>query len=282
MSEAVEQEKDGTLPDLESVADLEKEPKGGAEKDQVHEDEETIVSIGEETPPSEEDNKAPEWVRELRRKQRETAKENGELKKKLEALTAAPTVPTLGKKPTLEDCDYDADKFESELAAWFDHKRKADDEEAKAKQAEEAAKADWNSKLENYGKAKAELKLKDFDDAESDAMETLSITQQGIILQGSKNPALLIYALGKDKKEGQKLASIKDPVQFTWAAATLEATELKVTKKAAPPPPERQINGTGRISGTVDSTLERLREDAAKSGDYSKVMQYKAQQRKKQ
>jgi hypothetical protein len=79
----------------------------------------------------------------------------------------------------------------------------------------------------------------------------------------------------------KELSSIKDPVKFAFAVAKLE-TQLKVSNRKAAPPPEKVVKGTGRVSGSVDSTLERLREEAAKSGDMSKVIAYKRQMRAKQ
>ena len=134
------------------------------------------------------------------------------------------------------------------------------------------------AKLNSYSKAKTELKVKDFDDAEATVQETLNSTQQGIILQGAENPALLVYALGKNPKKAKELASITDPVKYAFAVAKLE-TQLKVTNRKAAPPPEKTVRGTGPVSGTVDSQLERLRADAEKTGDYSKVMAYKRQKR---
>lgn len=267
--------------DPETVAADEVEAESGAGEEQG---EEVIVSIGEPTEPQqEEEARAPEWVRELRRKHRETTKELAETRKKLETLTAEPKPAAMGKKPTLEDCDYDSDKYESELTAWFERKRAADEQEAKAKQAEDAAKAGWQAKLERYEKAKSELKDKvpDFEEAEAEAFDILDVTQKGMIVQGSKNPALLMCAIGNNKEEGQKLAAIKDPVEFVWAAATMEATQLKVTKKTALPPPERTLNGTGRVSGTVDSHLAKLEAEADRTGDRSKIVAYKLSLRSK-
>ena len=89
----------------------------------------------------------------------------------------------------------------------------------------------------------------------------------------------MIYALGKNPKKAKELAAIADPVKFAFAVAKLEA-QLKVTnRKPSPPPPERVISGTGRVSGAVDSTLERLREEAARTGDMSKVVAYRRQKR---
>ena len=112
------------------------------------------------------------------------------------------------------------------------------------------------------------------------AQELLSTTQQGIILQGAENPALVIYALGKNPAKLKEMAAITDPVKYAFAVSKLE-TQLKVTQRKAPPP-ERTVQGTGRVSGTVDSTLERLRADAERTGDYTKVVQYRKQLKQKQ
>ena len=240
---------------------------------------EVIVSIGEEAPPPEEQTHAPEWVRELRKTNRELQRQNRELQGKLQSTAQTETKPVvLGKKPSLEEHDYDADKFEAALADWFERKRQAD--EAPAKQEAEVMNQQkaWQAKLDGYGKAKAELRVKDFEDAEAVAQELFNITQQGVVLQGADNPALVIYALGKNPKKAKELSDIKDPVKFAFAVAKLEK-ELKVTNRKAAPPPERVVSGTGRVSGAVDSTLERLREEAARTGNMTKVVQYKAQKR---
>ena len=240
---------------------------------------EVIVSIGEEAPPPEEQTHAPEWVRELRKTNRELQRQNRELQGKLQSTAQTETKPVvLGKKPSLEEHDYDADKFEAALADWFDRKRQAD--EANAKQEAEVMNQQkaWQAKLDGYGKAKAELRVKDFEDAEAVAQELFNITQQGVVLQGADNPALVIYALGKNPKKAKELSDIKDPVKFAFAVAKLEK-ELKVTNRRAAPSPERIVSGTGRSSGAVDSTLERLREEASRTGNMTKVIQYRAQKR---
>ena len=252
--------------------------------DQITEDDEgepdeVVVSIGEEAPPPEEQTHAPEWVRELRKTNRELQRQNRELQGKLQSNAQTETKPVvLGKKPSLEDHDYDADKFEVALADWFERKRQAD--EANTKQEAEVMNQQkaWQAKLDGYGKAKAELRVKDFEDAEAVAQELFSVTQQGVVLQGADNPALVIYALGKNPKKAKELSDIKDPVKFAFAVAKLEK-ELKVTNRSAAPPPERIVSGTGRVSGAVDSTLERLREEAARTGNMTKVIQYKSQKR---
>ena len=244
------------------------------------EDDEVVVSIGEESPPHEEETRAPEWVRELRKQNREKERRIRELEARLQTIAQTENKPVvLGAKPRLvEDHNYDTEKFEQALSDWYERKRVADQQVEQQRQAEQAQRDAWQARLEGYGKARAELKVRDFEDAEAVAQEVLDVTQQGIVVQGADNPALVIYALGKNPKKAKEISGIKDPVKFAFAVAKLEK-ELKVTNRKAAPPPERTIQGTGRVSGAVDSTLERLRADAEKTGNYTKVIQYKQQKR---
>jgi hypothetical protein len=240
--------------------------------------EEVVVSIGEEAPPPEEHTPAPEWVKELRKTNRELQRQNRELQGRLQVAPPETKPVVIGNKPKLEDHDYDADKYEEALANWFERKRQADDANAKQEAEVMNQQKAWQAKLDGYGKAKAELKVKDFEDAEEVAQQVFSITQQGVLLQGADNPALVVYALGKNPAKAKELAEIKDPVKFAFAVAKLEK-DLKVTNRRQAPAPERIVTGTGRSSGAVDSTLERLREDAARTGNMTKVIAYKAQKR---
>jgi hypothetical protein len=240
--------------------------------------EEVFVSIGEEAPPPEEHTPAPEWVKELRKTNRELQRQNRELQARVQAAPPETKPVVIGNKPKLEDHDYDADKYEEALTNWFDRKRQADEVNAKQEAEVINQQKAWQAKLDGYGKAKAELRVKDFEDAEEVAQQVFSITQQGVLLQGADNPALVVYALGKNPAKAKELAEIKDPVKFAFAVAKLEK-DLKVTNRRQAPAPERIISGTGRSSGAVDSTLERLREEAARTGNMTKVIAYKAQKR---
>jgi len=106
---------------------------------------------------------------------------------------------------------------------------------------------------------------------------SMNNTQQGIIIKVMKNPALFIYAIGKNEAKLKELAGITDPVEFTAAVAKLE-DKINMKKRSAPPP-ESTVRGSGTLSATTDKTLEKLREEAAKTGDYTKVHKYRQQMR---
>lgn len=243
-------------------------------------EDEVVVSIGEESPASEEVERAPEWVRELRKSNREKDRRIRELEEQVKTVAPANKPVEVGEEPTLEGCDYDEAKFKADWKAWTqrqaDHAEQERKKEADARAGHEA----WQAKLNHYGKLKGELKVKDFEDVEAVAAETLSVVQQGVIVSGAENPAVVIYALGKNPKKAKELASIADPVKFAFAIAKLE-TQLKVTPRKAAPLPETPVRGSAPVSGTVDSTLARLRAEAERTGDLSKVVAYKRQLRER-
>lgn len=250
-----------------------------AEPEQQTEDsvEEVVITIkGESPPPEEEEKQAPEWVKNLRKSYRELQREKRELEEKLKmVLPATETNPVvLGRKPTLEACDYDSDKFENELSGWFERKRQSEEAEAKQRTRQQSEQDAWQKKLEGYNQSKTGLKVSDFTEAEETVLENLSVTQQGIILQGAQNPAVMVYALGKNPKKAKELAEITDPVAFAFAVAKLE-TQLSVTRKQLPPP-EKRIVSNGN-PGTSSVQLDRLRDEAARTGDFTKVIAFKKQ-----
>lgn len=275
-NQVIEIEQDDAAPVVDETNAVDAE----ADQADQEEDDEVVVSIGEEAPPQQEEVRAPEWVRELRKANREKDRRIKELEAKLNTTATENKPVTVGPKPTLEACDYDSEVFERKLADWYEQKREADAAEAKQREAQEAEAAAWQEKLQGYEKAKASLRVRDYEDAEATALENFTVTQQGIVIQGSDNPALLVYAIGKNPAKAKELASITDPVKFAFAVAKLE-TQLKVTNRKAAASPERTINsGGGRLSGAIDSTLERLRAEAEKTGDYTKVLRYKRERQK--
>ena len=245
------------------------------------EPEEVIVTIGDEPapePPEEDANLLP-WVRSVRKDNFNLQREIAELRAQLATKEATPPPATdPGKKPTLEDHNWDTEAYEREITAWYERKRNADAEITRQLQAEQEQQKAWQAKLEGYGRAKAELRVPDYEEAEAVAQTTFTVQQQSIIVDNAENPALLIYAMGRSPAKAKELAAITNPLKFTYAVAKLEA-QLKVTPRKAPPAPEKQIRSIGGVpmSGAVDSTLERLRDEAAKTGDMTKVMAYKRQ-----
>lgn len=262
---------------------------GGDEGDQAddgQDDDGVIVTIGDEAPPAEDEEdpkSAAKWLKDLRKHTKEQAKRIRELEREA-AAKAAPEqkAPELGPKPTLEDSDWDAEDFEQKLDAWKERKRQADQAKADEQKQQEAQQQAWQGKLSRYTEAQTALKAKDFADVEESVKSLLDPTQHAIIVQAAKDPALMVYAIGKNPKKAAELAAIKNYVEFAYALGELSKDMKVTTRKAAPAPEGKVSSGSARISGSIDSNLEKLREEAARTGDNSKVLAYKRQQRDKQ
>jgi hypothetical protein len=284
-----------TIEEQETVEEVveapeaeEPEPAGeptaeATEPDEDAVEDEVIVSVGDAPPPQPvEEEKDPRLVNKLRKLLREQERKVREYESKLKATAPVePSPPTLGPKPKLEDLDYDAEKYETAIAAWLERKRAADEHATKQKQAEETQRQAWQARLDGYAKAKASLRVRDYEEAEHAVTDAFDVTQQGIIVSGSENPALVTYAIGKDPAKLKELKAITDPVKFAFAVAKLE-TQLKVTPRKPASAPETVVKSNTRTSGSVDSQLERLRADADRTGDYTQVFRYKQQLKAKQ
>ena len=274
--------------DDEEGDDNELEPEGGdladeagGDDDTGDEDEEGLtVKIGDDDPEDDETDRAPEWVRNMRR-------ENRELKKKLREQEKAdePGAVELREKPTLAGHDYSTEDFEADLAKWYEEKREHDRRQEETQKVIEENNKRWQRKLETYDEGKATLKADDFDDVEDAVREMFDKPFAGLpptqdmrfnmIRQGAENAPLLIYALGKNPKKAAELAKINDPVEFAFAVAKVEASVQIGRRPKTSPERKNEGGGKGTGAGSTDNKLERLRAKAAETGDFTEVNRYK-------
>lgn len=252
--------------EIETLVAIGKDPAEEADADA-----EIEAPLEDGTPPS-------EPMKALRRKARDDAKALRKLEAERDAaLAAAVTKPkadadavVVGDKPTLEGCDYDAGKLETELAEWL--KRKSDAESLEKRKADARKEADqvYAGKYAAYTSGKATLKVADFATAEKAVEAGLTVVQQSILIRHAKNPALVVYALGQDAAKLKELGAITDPVEFAANAAFLESEIKAVNKPKFRTDTKPSGNGSGTLS-TGANALEKARTEAERTGDYSKV-----------
>ena len=180
-------------------------------------------------------------------------------------------------KPTLESCDYDGEEYEKQYEVWHETKLKADSFGQKQKAKQEKQDKDWQSKVDGYVAAKKSFPKADYTEAESIVSATLTPAQQTILVARSCNPTQLVYALSKSKNKLKELADVDDLLAFSYEVAQLDH---QMKNKSQPKPETRVITGRTPNLGN-DSSLNRLRNEAEKTGDYSKVIQYRNKQRSK-
>lgn len=267
--------------DIETPDDEDRDdPESTEGEDTQEEGEEFDIVVGDEKPEEQQEDDfhgkpAPQWVKDLRKEKKESDRRIKELEAKLNEQNK-PEAIELGEKPTLESVGYDADEFEKQLVEWTAKKAQFEQQEAAKRAEQEKAQKVWQEKLNSYETKKTAIKSKvrDFDEAEELARDALSQTQQGILIHAAEKPELLIYHLGKNPQKAKELAAITDPIQFAFAAAKIDA-QIKMTARKPSTSPERKPSGSAALSGSVDNKLQKLREEAARTGDHSKVIAYK-------
>jgi hypothetical protein len=255
-----------TLFDDEDQDSESQEPAEGAEQ-----------SEGES--PSLKGQPAPKWVSELRKSHKEIMREKRELQRELEEIRSKlpkQEANAIVSKPTLDQYDYDETRFSEAYDAWMEQKAKLDAADRAKLEAIRKEQEEVENFKKSYAARKESLGVDDFEEAESEVGSILNQTQAGLLMRGADDPAVLVYALSKSPARLIELSKIADPVKFTVAIAKLEIS--LATKKTNRPAPEARVTaerGTGFNASS--SQLDKLREEAARTGDYSKVAAYKRQ-----
>ena len=211
-------------------------------------------------------------VKQLRERIRDVSRQADDLRK----AQPSPQKIDVGAKPTLESCEYDGDRFETELLAWNDRKHRSEATEREASERVNRQNAEFERLKIKHATRAATLKIAGFETLERSVTDILGPELTGAALVMANDSVKLIAAVGRNPALLDKLAAEPNPLR---KLAMLKDWEHKiVTKTKAPPPPEAEtiIRGGAPLSVQVDKTLARLEADAAKTGDYSKLVAHKA------
>ncbi|MCO7048550.1 phage capsid protein [Proteus terrae] len=202
---------------------------------------------------------APQWVKDLRKGFKDTQKENRELKRQLEEITAKKTQEPvvnhndeIPQKPTLESCDWSEEAYEKALTDWYEKKSRAD----QSKKAKEKEQLDYKEKilkrLEDHKQRASKLPVKDYAEMEEIVTNEVPIIHQEILLRAAdEGTELIAYALGKNKELRQRLTAEKDPIRAAFLLGQLSQKVKLAPKPKKAPKPEPEVKG-GAGSVTTD------------------------------
>ncbi|MGL4752528.1 MAG: hypothetical protein ACRCXB_08950 [Aeromonadaceae bacterium] len=181
-------------------------------------DDELALFLGDEeaSPPdaNQEEDEGKGLVKHLRS---EIKTRNDELRAKDEEIARLRQISqpvTEPVKPTLEGCDYDDAKYESELDKYYTNKRAFDDSKKQQEEQQKQFMAKHNELLGKYETAKKALKVKGFDVAEKRFLDEVPENVQGMILHYAEKPEIVALALGTNADLRKKFAEVKDPIAF--------------------------------------------------------------------
>ncbi|ODQ07199.1 phage capsid protein [Shigella sp. FC1655] len=202
---------------------------------------------------------APQWVKDLRKGFKDTQKENRELRRQLEEITAKQTQEPavnhndeIPQKPTLESCDWSEEAYEKALTDWYEKKSRAD----QSKKAKEKEQLDYKEKilkrLEDHKQRASKLPVKDYAEMEEIVTNEVPIIHQEILLRAAdEGTELIAYALGKNKELRQRLTAEKDPIRAAFLIGQLSQKVKLAPKPKKAPRPEPEVKG-GAGSVTTD------------------------------
>lgn len=239
---------------------------GEADEGEDDQSDHDVIRFSDDAEPAPGSEGESSVIRDLRAKYRDAQREIAELRK-----GAQPQRIEIGEKPTLESCEYDEERFETELDAWKDRKAKA----AQADQATETKrKADaeaWAKRADLYEADKRRIRVSNYAEAEETVFAVLPAETQALLMMTGK-PAALIYALSKNPGRLDELAR----KNLAEAAMMIGKLEDRVTmERRKLPEPDRGLTGSTVNAGSADKELARLEREAARTNDRTKLIAYK-------
>ena len=241
--------------------------------------EETVIAFADEGEEADETQETP-LVKRLREQLRDAQKRAHKASAPAADNDPEPTIPA--RPRSVSDFEYDEDRF----AAAFDEYEAAKDKHAAWARREEDRKAARQRIAEEQTKKIQQqrngLGVADYDARAALVQDRLSEQQLAVLIEGADNPAKIIYALGRSEARLEELAEIGSLAKFAARLGQMEK-EIKVTKRTPPAPETRVSGGNASVAiGGTDKELERLEREADKTGDRTKVYQYKRELKRKQ
>lgn len=238
----------------------ESEAKAETESEQPQEQtEEYSLRVGdEEIPLTEEDDDhvdgkpAPQWVKDLRKNNREKDKELRELRRQLEQIQTKPAEAqqpqsdVIPPKPTLESCEYDEAAFEQAMTDWHEKKSRAEQQKQQQQRQQQEYQQRFQQRIEAHKQRAAKLPVKDYQEMEEIVRAEVPDLHKEILIHcADEGSELIAYGLGKSQQLRQRVAAETDPIRaaFLLGQISKQVSLAPKPKKAIKPEPE--VRGGG-------------------------------------
>lgn len=244
-------------PEKKDQAETEQEVATESEQAEEQPEEYSLRVGDEEIPLTEEDDHvdgkpAPQWVKDLRKNNREKDKELRELRRQLEQIQTKPAEAqqpqsdVIPPKPTLESCEYDEAAFDQAMTDWHEKKSRAEQEKQQQQRQQHELQQRYNERIAKHNERAAKLPVKDYAETEAIVRSELPPIQQSILIHAAdEGSELIAYALGKNQQLRQRVAAETDPIRaaFLLGQISKQVSLAPKPKKAIKPEPE--VRGGG-------------------------------------
>lgn len=239
----------------------ESEAKAETESEQAEEQpEEYSLRVGdEEIPLSEEDDDhvdgqpAPQWVKDLRKNNREKDKELRELRRQLEQVQSRPTeqqpqqqTDVIPPKPTLESCEYDEAAFEQAMTDWHEKKSRAEQQMQQKERQQQEYQQRFQQRVEAHKQRAAKLPVKDYQEMEEIVRAEVPDLHKEILIHcADEGSELIAYGLGKSQQLRQRVAAETDPIRAAFLLGQISKQVHLAPKPKKAIKPEPEVRGGG-------------------------------------
>ncbi|ONK52137.1 phage capsid protein [Escherichia coli] len=197
---------------------------------------------------------APQWVKDLRKNNREKDKELRELRRQLEEIQSKPVeqqqpmqqVDAIPPKPTLESCDYDEVAFEQAVTDWHEKKSRAEQSKQQQLRQQQEYQQRFQQRVEAHQKRASTLPVKDYQQMEEIVRAEVPDLHKEILIHcADEGSELIAYGLGKSQQLRQRVAAETDPLRaaFLLGQISKQVSLAPKVKKAIKPEPE--VRGGG-------------------------------------
>ena len=133
------------------------------------------------------------------------------------------------------------------------------------------------TKLEQHYERADKLAMPNYEELEDKAIGVIGNDFAKVIMSNTDKSHLILGHLGANSGKAQELADLlqTDPVAALVKAVEIGSRLNIKTKHSNAPDPERNVSGGKASMSTSDIKLEKLRAEASKTGDMSKLLAYK-------
>lgn len=211
------------------------------------------ISLAEEDDDHVDGKPAPQWVKDLRKNNREKDKELRELRRQLEQVQSRPTeqqppqqADVIPPKPTLESCEYDEEAYEAALTDWHEKKGRAEQSKQQQQRQQQEYQQRFQQRVEAHKQRAAKLPVKDYQEMEEIVRAEVPDLHKEILIHcADEGSELIAYGLGKSQQLRQRVAAETDPIRaaFLLGQISKQVSLAPKPKKAIKPEPE--VRGGG-------------------------------------
>lgn len=239
-------------PEKKADADVEK-PEGQPEEYSLLVGDEEI-SLTEEDDEHVDGQPAPQWVKDLRKNNREKDKELRELRRQLEQIQTKPAeqqqplqqVDVIPPKPTLESCDYDEVAFEQAVTDWHEKKSRAEQSKQQQLRQQQEYQQRFQQRVEAHQKRASTLPVKDYQQMEEIVRAEVPDLHKEILIHcADEGSELIAYGLGKSQQLRQRVAAETDPLRAAFLLGQISKQVSLAPKARKAIKPEPEVRGGG-------------------------------------